>query len=112
MISIAVEATLVVGLAAVVAEEVLAAFAGKTLEGDDSAGEGKAVAKEFVLPDGAKMIFERERDVYPVKKPYPFRFQLVGADGKEKTERYDFMMWAEREYVVAKWKYPDFFNLI
>lgn len=65
-----------------VAEVELPAIAGKTLEGDDSAGEGKAVAKEFVLPDGAKMIFEREQDVYPVKRPYPFRFRLVAADGK------------------------------
>ncbi|MBS1830059.1 MAG: hypothetical protein JST93_32465 [Acidobacteria bacterium] len=71
------------GLPETLAAEVsLPALPGKALEGDDSAGGGKAVDREFVLADGAKMIFDREQDVYPVKRPYAFRFRVVDRDGK------------------------------
>lgn len=64
------------------AEIDLPAIAGKPLEGDDSSGQGKPAEKEFLLPDGAKMIFDREAETYPVKRRYAFRFRVVTADGK------------------------------
>jgi len=71
------------GLPETLAAEIdLPAIAGKPLEGDDSAGQGKPAEKEFLLPDGAKMIFDREAETYPVKRPYAFRFKIVTAAGK------------------------------
>lgn len=71
------------GLPETLAAEIeLPLLPGKPLEGDDSAGGGKVADKEFLLPDGARMIFEREQDVYPVKRPYAFRFRVVNSDGK------------------------------
>jgi hypothetical protein len=71
-----------------VAEIDLPALAGKALEGDDSAGTGPSLSqaslteRTAVLPDGTRIIWERDADVYPVKKPFPFRFRVETAEGK------------------------------
>ncbi len=71
-----------------VAEIDLPEVAGKPLSGDDSAGlatplsQAKAETRVFQLPGGARMIWERELETYPVKKPYAFRFRVETADGK------------------------------
>ncbi|HUQ94122.1 MAG TPA: hypothetical protein VM120_20745 [Bryobacteraceae bacterium] len=55
---------------------------GQPLSGDDSTGSGKPAGSVFPLPDGARMIWERELDVYPVKRAHVFRFRVETADGK------------------------------
>jgi hypothetical protein len=71
-----------------VAEIDLPEVAGHPLTGDDSAGlvtplsQAKAETRIFPWPGGARMIWDRELDVYPVKKPYAFRFRVETSEGK------------------------------
>jgi hypothetical protein len=76
----------------IVAEIDLPDVAGKPLAGDDAAGAGpgiadaKATEKAFAFADGSRLIWERELDVYPTRKPHAFRFRVEGADGKPVTD--------------------------
>jgi hypothetical protein len=71
-----------------VTEVNLPAVPGKPLEGDDSAGSGPplsgADANRTVaqLPDGARMVWERNPGSLHSKRPMFFRFRLEDADGK------------------------------
>jgi hypothetical protein len=76
----------------IVAEIDLPDVAGKPLSGDDAAGAGpgvgdaKAAEKTFAFADGSRLIWERELDVYPTRKPHAFRFRVEGADAKPVTD--------------------------
>jgi hypothetical protein len=66
----------------IVAEIVLPEVPGKPISGDDSGGGGKPNPKVFTLPDGARVTWERDQDIYPTKKPFSFRFKIATPDGK------------------------------
>jgi hypothetical protein len=59
------------------------------MSGDDAGGAGppisqaKAGEKTFTFADGSRLIWEREFDIYPVKKANAFRFRVEPADGME-----------------------------
>ncbi|MBI3684083.1 MAG: hypothetical protein HY235_27230 [Acidobacteria bacterium] len=65
-----------------VAEIDLPEVAGKPIAGDDSAGAGKPDTASAALADGSRLIWEREFEVYPVKKAHSFRFRVETAEGK------------------------------
>jgi len=73
----------------IVAEIDLPEVAGKPLSGDDAAGAGPGIdqAKEgektFTFADGSRLIWERELDVYPVKKAHAFRFRVEPGNDME-----------------------------
>jgi hypothetical protein len=71
-----------------VTEVDLPAVAGKPLEGDDAAGAGPPISQAdpnrttAQLPDGSRMIWEREPGPLHAKRAIFFRFRLEDADGK------------------------------
>ncbi len=60
-------------------------IAGRPLEGDDAGGNGpplgKATSLTFTLPDGYRMVWERESAPYHSRQPYEFRFRLEDPEG-------------------------------
>jgi hypothetical protein len=71
-----------------VAEIDLPAIAGKPLEGDDAAGSGPPISQADFnrtvsqLPDGSRMVWERDAGPLHAKHAMFFRFKLEDADGK------------------------------
>ncbi|HLY19893.1 MAG TPA: hypothetical protein VKR61_21850 [Bryobacteraceae bacterium] len=71
-----------------VTEVDLPAIAGKALQGDDAAGSGPAISQAdqnrtvAQLPDGSRMVWEREPGPLHAKRATFFRFKLEDADGK------------------------------
>jgi len=71
-----------------VAEIDLPAIAGKPLEGDDAAGSGPPISQADFnrtvsqLPDGSRMVWERDAGALHAKRAMFFRFKLEDADGK------------------------------
>ena len=71
-----------------VAEIDLPAVAGKPLEGDDAAGSGPPISQADFnrtvaqMPDGSRMIWERDPGPLHAKRATFFRFKLEDADGK------------------------------
>jgi hypothetical protein len=66
----------------------LPAIAGKPLEGDDAAGSGSPISQadfnrtETVLPDGYKMIWERDAGPLHARRATFFKFKLEDAQGQ------------------------------
>ncbi len=71
-----------------VAEIDLPAIAGKPLAGDDAAGSGPPISQADFnrtvaqLPDGSRMVWERDAGPLHAKRAMFFRFKLEDADGK------------------------------
>lgn len=71
-----------------VAEVDLPAVAGKPLEGDDAGGSGPALSQAdrnrtvAQLPDGFRMVWERDPSPLPTRRPVFFRFRLEDPTGK------------------------------
>jgi len=71
-----------------VAEIDLPAIAGKPLEGDDAAGSGPPISQADFnrtvaqLPDGSRMVWERDAGPLHARRAMFFRFKLEDADGK------------------------------
>ena len=70
------------------AELDLPQVAGNPLTGDDAAGAGPALSSAdytravSVLPDGYRMVWERDGKPIRAKQPYQFRFRLENPQGK------------------------------
>jgi len=71
-----------------VTEVTLPAIAGKPLQGDDAAGAGPPIAQADFnrttaqLPDGSRMIWERDASPLHARRAMYFRFRLEDADGQ------------------------------
>lgn len=66
----------------------LPAIAGQPLTGDDAAGAGPSVLQAdynrnvTLLPDGYRMVWEREAGAFHARRPYEFRFRLEDPSGR------------------------------
>ncbi len=71
-----------------VAEVTLPAIAGKPLQGDDAAGSGPPIAQADFnrttaqLPDGSRMVWQRDASPLHARRAMYFRFRLEDADGR------------------------------
>ncbi|MEX2262634.1 MAG: hypothetical protein WD696_11825 [Bryobacteraceae bacterium] len=72
------------------AEIDLPAIPGQPLTGDDSSGEGAGISRtdfsqatnSAVLPDGGRLVWERESEPLRTKRPTWFRFRVEDSDGR------------------------------